>query len=253
MIRALLADDEKMSRTTLRRLLELYCPSVEIIGEAANAAETKMLAGELKPDLVFLDIAMPGKTGIELLRELEQVDFEVIFVTAHDRFVLQAMRLAAVDYLSKPVDEQELVQAVSQAEKRIRNKTAQTPIPAFLHNLQQHSTGQDMQLCVPGVRGFQVLRIRDIVFCEADNTYTILHLADQRKLIASRPLLDYESLLQDAYFVRIHKTYLINLHHLKEYQKGEGGIAVMSNGRQLDVSRRRKDQFISLVKQYFKY
>lgn len=252
MIKAIIADDEKMSRNTLRKLLEIYCPGVEVVAETENAAETQKQAALLNPDLVFLDIAMPGKSGIDLLKEMEEIPFEVIFVTAHDRFVLQAIRLAAVDYLSKPVDENELVRAVSNAEKQIRLKTKNTQLPAFLHNLQQQPA-QDMQLCVPGIRGFQIIRIRDIVFCEADNTYTILHLADQKKVMASRPLHDYELLLADTSFIRIHKSYLINVQHLKEYQKGEGGIAVMSNGRQLDVSRRKKEQFIGYIKQFFKY
>lgn len=252
MIKAIIADDEKMSRNTLRKLLEMYCPSVEIIAETGNAADTHRQIMELKPELVFLDIAMPGKSGIDMLKEIGDIDFEVIFVTAHDRFVLQAIRLSAVDYLSKPVDETELITAVSNATKRISQKEKNTQLPAFLHNMQQQP-GQDMQLCVPGIRGFQIIRIKDIVYCEADNTYTILHLTDSKKVMASRPLLDYESILHDASFVRIHKSYLINVQHLREYQKGEGGIAVMSNGKQLDVSRRKKEQFIGYVKQFFKY
>lgn len=252
MIKAIIADDEKMSRNTLRKLLELYCPGVEVIAETANATDTRNQIMLLSPDLVFLDIAMPGKSGIDMLKEMDDINFEVIFVTAHDRFVLQAIRLSAVDYLSKPVDENELVAAVSNAEKQIRQKTKNTQLPAFLHNMQQQP-GQEMQLCVPGIKGFQIIRIRDIVYCEADNTYTILHLTDNKKLMASRLLQDYELLLGDSSFIRIHKSYLINVQHLREYQKGEGGIAVMSNGKQLDVSRRKKEQFIGYIKQFFKY
>ena len=139
MIRAILIDDEKMSRLTLRKLLELYCPAVEIIAEAENTIEANVLTRELKPDLVFLDVAMPGKNGIDFLKEQEEINFEVIFVTAHDKYVLQAIRFAAVDYLQKPVEETLLVTAVSNAAKRIQQKSNSQHIETFLHNMKQQT------------------------------------------------------------------------------------------------------------------
>jgi two-component system, LytTR family, response regulator len=253
MIKALLVDDEKMSRLTLRKLLEMYSPSVEIIAEAENAAEAAVLAKELKPDLVFLDVAMPGKNGIDFLRELEEVNFEVIFVTAHDKYVLQAIRFAAVDYLQKPVEEKLLVNAIANATKRIQQKTNSHHIETFLHNMKQQAGQQPMQLCIPSIKGFQVVEISDIIYCEAENTYTNIHFKDGKKILASRPLMDYEIMLQDSLFFRTHKSFLINMKHIKEYLKGEGGFAVMSNGKTLEVSRRKKESFIKKMKEVFKY
>lgn len=253
MIKALLIDDEKMSRLTLRKLLEVYSPSVEIIAEAENAAEAAVLVKELKPDLVFLDVAMPGKNGIDFLKELEEINFEVIFVTAHDKYVLQAIRFAAVDYLQKPVEETLLVNAISNAAKRIQQKTNNQHIETFLHNIKQQAGQQPMQLCIPSIKGFQVVEISDIIYCEAENTYTNIHFKDGKKILASRPLMDYEMMLQDSLFFRTHKSLLINMKHIKEYLKGEGGFAVMSNGKTLEVSRRKKEAFINKMKEVFKY
>ncbi len=253
MIKAIIVDDEKMSRLTLRKLLEMYCPSVEIIAEAQNAAEAAVLARELKPDLIFLDVAMPGKNGIDFLKEQDEINFEVIFVTAHDKYVLQAIRFAAIDYLQKPVEEKLLVTAVSNAAKRIQQKSNSQHIETFLHNMKQQTSQQAMQLCIPSIKGFQVVELNDIVYCEAENTYTTIHFKDGKKTLASRPLMDYELMLQDNQFFRIHKSSLVNMKHIKEYQKGEGGFVTLSNGKQLEVSRRKKETFLAKMKEVFKY
>lgn len=253
MIKAILIDDEKLSRNTLRILLNRHCPEVEIIAECENADTARQQADLLKPDLIFLDIAMPGKNGIEFLQELSEINFEIIFVTAHDKYVLQAIRFAAVDYLSKPIEEEQLLTAVTNAAKRIQLKSINRNIEIFLSNMQQKTLQQEMQLCIPGIKGFQVVQINDIIYCEAENTYTSIHLKDNKKILASRPLIDYETILQDTTFVRIHKSWLINMKHIKEYQKGEGGFVIMSNGKELEVSRRKKEAFIRTMKETFKY
>ena len=253
MIKSIIVDDEKLSRNTLKKLLELHCPEVEVVAECQDAGSASLQVSLVKPELVFLDVAMPGKNGIDFLKELDEINFEVIFVTAHDKYILQAIRFAAVDYLSKPVEEQQLIIAVANAGKRILSKSRQQNVPAFLHNMQQNSQRQEMQLCVPSIKGFQVIKISDIIYCEANNTYTNIYLQNNQKLMVTRPLLDYETLLQDSSFVRIHKSWLINMKHLKEYQKGEGGVAIMSNGKQLDVSRRKKEYFVTYMKEHFKY
>jgi two-component system, LytTR family, response regulator len=253
MINAIIVDDEKMSRLTLRKLLEMYCPSVEVIAEAQNTAEATVLTRELKPDLVFLDVAMPGKNGIDFLKEQEEICFEVIFVTAHDKYVLQAIRFAAVDYLQKPVEEKLLATAVSNAAKRIQQKSNSQHIETFLHNMKQQTGQQPMQLCIPSIKGFQVVELSDIIYCEAENTYTNIHFKDGKRILASRTLMDYELLLTDSFFYRIHKSYLVNMKHIKEYQKGEGGFVVTSNNKELEVSRRKKEGFVAKMKEVFKY
>lgn len=252
-MKAILVDDEKMSRQTLRKLLELYCPTVTVVAECENVAEAREKTSALKPELVFLDVAMPGKNGIDFLKELDEIPFEVIFVTAHDKYVLQAIRFAAVDYLQKPVAELQLIAAVSNATKRIHLKSANQQIETFLHNIKNQKGHQEMQLCIPSMKGFQVVEISDIIYCEAENTYTMIHFKDGSKVLASRPLMDYELLLQDTSFFRTHKSFLVNLKHIREYQKGEGGMIVLSNGKNIEVSRRKKESFLVRMKELFKY
>ena len=196
---------------------------------------------------------MPGKSGLDMLKEIAEINFNIIFVTAFHEYTIQAIRFSAIDYLLKPVDKNELIQAVERAKAKISSIENPAPVQTFLHNIQTAQSQQEMQLCVPGIKGFQIIKIKDIIYCEAENTYTTIFLQNNQKLLASRPLIDYETLLQDTSFVRIHKSYLINMQHLKEYLKGEGGSAVMSNGKELEVSRRKKEYFVNYMKQFFKF
>lgn len=253
MIKTIIVDDEFVSRNVLKKLLDINCPDIEVICECTNAEEAKTEIGRLQPQLVFLDISMPGKSGLDMLKEIDDINFSIIFVTAFHEYTIQAIRFSAIDYLLKPVEKNELIEAVGRVKIKIANSENHSPVEAFLHNIQAAQSQQEMQLCVPGIKGFQIIKIKDIIYCEAENTYTTIFLNNSQKLLASRPLIDYESLLQDASFVRIHKSYLINMQHLKEYLKGEGGSAVMSNGKELEVSRRKKEYFVNYMKQFFKF
>jgi two-component system, LytTR family, response regulator len=253
MIKTLIVDDEYVSRNVLKKLLAINCPEVEIVAECTNAAEGKAEIERQKPELVFLDISMPGKSGLDMLKEITAIDFGIIFVTAFHEYTIQAIRYSAIDYLLKPVDAKELTDAVDRVKIKIAASQPAPQLQTFLHNVNTMHAQREMQLCVPGIKGFQVIKVKDIIYCEAENTYTGIYLQNNQKLLASRPLIDYETLLQDSLFVRIHKSYLINMQHLKEYQKGEGGSVIMSNGKELEVSRRKKESFVHFLKQNFKY
>jgi two-component system, LytTR family, response regulator len=253
MIKTIIVDDEFVSRNVLKKLLDINCPDIEVICECTNAEDAKREIKQLQPQLVFLDISMPGKSGLDMLKEIPDINFEIIFVTAFHEYTIQAIRFSAIDYLLKPVDKNELVEALERVKKKIADAESHAPVQTFLHNMQTNQSQQEMQLCVPGIKGFQIIKIRDIIYCEAENTYTKIFLQDNQKLLASRPLIDYEMLLQDASFVRIHKSYLINMQHLKEYLKGEGGSVLMTNGKELEISRRKKEYFVNYMKQFFKY
>lgn len=253
MIKAIIIDDEFVSRNVLKKLINLHCANVEIVRECTDADEGRQAIEEIAPQLVFLDISMPGKSGLQMLRELPEIRFEVIFVTAFHEYTIQAIRYSAIDYLLKPVDRKELEDAVERATRKIEEAPEKVPVQAFLHNLMQVNNQQDMQLCVPGIKGFQIINIRDIIYCEADNTYTHIYMADGKKLISSRTLGDYENLLKSASYFRIHKSWLINLRHLKEYRRTDGGTAVMDNGRELEVSKRKREPFVAYLKNSFLY
>ena len=252
-MRAILVDDEPDGIRTLKKLLELNCPEVEIVATCSSAADAISKLEEAKPDLVFLDVRMPGGSGIDMLAELSEIDFEVIFVTAHDEYMLQALQFSAVDYLMKPVDEDLLKEAVQRVEERLKGKKNSRQGEILLHNINKVGYPLEMRLCLPTQKGFTIVKLEEIIYCEAQRSYTIFRLVNNKSIIISKPLFDYDKLLADTIFLRVHKSFLINLMHIKEYMRGEGGTVVMSDGMEVEISRRKKEQFLVKVKEFFKY
>jgi len=252
-MKAILVDDEPDGIRTLQKLLQRHCPDVKIEATCANAAIAKQQIETIKPDVVFLDIQMPGQTGLEMIAELTIKNFEIIFVTAHNEYILQALQYSAADYLLKPVDEDRLIEAVQRAEKRLKEGKKEELTETLLHNLSNKGNPTEMRLCLPTLKGFIILKLDEIIYCEAERSYTIFHLEANKSVIVSKPLLDYENLLNDAGFLRIHKSFLINLRHVKEYQRGEGGTVIMNNNSEIEVSRRKKEQFLLKIREIYKY
>ncbi len=252
-MKAILVDDEPDGIRTLKKMLERHCPDVNIVATCSNAATAKQQIKELNPDVLFLDIQMPGKSGLDLLTEIYEKDFEVIFVTAHNEYMLQALQYSAADYLLKPVDEDRLIDAVQRVEKKLEAGKKEERTKALLHNLAESGNPAAMRLCLPTLKGFIVLKLEEIIYCEAERSYTVFHLDGKKTVTVSKPLLEYDSLLKDTTFLRIHKSFLINLHHVKEYHRGEGGLVIMSDNAEIEISRRKKDQFLMKIKEVFKY
>jgi two-component system LytT family response regulator len=237
----------------------LNCPEVNVIGCCSNAEEAKEQIILLKPQLLFLDIAMPGKNGLDLLYDLAQITFEIIFITAHNNYMTQAFHFSAIDYLLKPVDEDLLIAAVQRVSKRLEKNTfpelkkdTQT-IETLLYNVQQRPDCEKMKLCIPSLKGFQVVEIENIIYCEANGNYTNFYFTNHATICASKPIHEYEQLLTDCNFVRTHKSFLINLQHIKEYIRGEGGSLILSNGKEVEVSRRKKDGLMVKMKSFYKF
>jgi two-component system, LytTR family, response regulator len=252
-LQTILVDDEPRGLNSMQKLLQLNCPDVNIVAACSSVDEAIEKINEWRPDLVFLDIAMPVKNGFDLLKELKEPHFEVIFVTAHNKFMIEAFHFSAIDYLLKPVEDDLLVDAVKRAKKRIAEKTGSKNIETFLHNVQQKQSPQNMKLCIPSLKGFQVVELDDILYAEASGNYTNFHFTKQHIVCTSKPIHEYEELLTDSGFVRIHKSYLVNLLHVKEYLRGEGGSVILSNNKEIEVARRKKDIFITKMKEFYKY
>jgi len=252
-MRAIIVDDEPDGIITLNKMLSLSCKQVEVVALCSDAEEGKLKIRELTPDLIFLDVQMPGKTGFELLAELDTDNMEVIFVTAHNQYMLQALQFSATDYLLKPIDEERLTEAIRRVEKRQHGKGGSQNVEALLYNLQKAGSPKEMKLCIPTFKGFAILKLEDIILCEAEKNYTIIHLKDKKNIIVSRPLLEYENILEGTTFLRIHRTFLINLQHVTEYHRGEGGVIIMSNGEEVEISRRKKDIFLTRIREIFRY
>jgi two-component system, LytTR family, response regulator len=252
-LKTILIDDEPRGISSMQKLLQINCPEINVIGSCTDADEAIEMVRHQHPDLIFLDIAMPVKNGFELLKELKGVSVEVIFVTAHNQFMIEAFHFSAIDYLLKPVEDNLLVDAVNRAKKRITEKSGSKNVETLLHNLKQKQSPAKMRLCIPSLKGFQVIELDDILYAESSGNYTNLYFANQKMVCTSKPMHEYETLLEDAGFVRIHKSILVNLLHVKEYLRGEGGSVILSNGHEVEVARRKKDLLIAKMKEYYKF
>jgi two-component system LytT family response regulator len=246
MIRSIIIDDEPDGRDALKMSIDKYCPEIEIVDLCASADDGIASVRQHHPDLVFLDVQMPHKSGFNLLEEIGEFDFEVIFVTAHDRYAIKAIKFSALDYLLKPVDIDELQKAVQKAGERMRRSGYQNHYTSLLRNVKNPS-GKIEKLAIPTFEGIVFERIDDIIFCEADGNYTKLIIKGKQPVLVSKHLKDFENMLSDSGFFRIHHTFLINLKHIKQYVKGEGGYVILEGDHSIDVSRRKKESFLQLL------
>ena len=259
-MKVVIVDDEANSRDTLRSLLVMCAPELEIAGEAKNAKEARNLVEEKNPELIFLDIQMPGEDGFEFLLSFSHPTFKVIFTTAHHQYAAKAFRFSAVDYLLKPIDPDELIQAIQKAKE---NKyPVQPPQVELLHRHYQmfketdgintpRKPAGDMKLALALQEGIFFILLKDIIWCESLGAYTKFHIVNQRSIVVSKVLKEYEEVLEEFYFFRTHKSSLINLEHIKKYVRGEGGQVWMNDGTEIEVSRRRKEELMEILSQIF--
>jgi len=252
-MKTILVDDEGRALSSLETILNKWCPEVEIIAKCQNAFDAQKKISTLMPQLVFLDIDMPGKSGFDLLREFPEPAFEVIFITAFNDFMMQAFRFSAIDYLLKPIDVSILRDAVRRASYRIRNHITNLPLHTLMSNIRSVDNKNQLKLCIHSTKGFDVVSLDEIIYCSSDSNYTNFYFTNRKSICSSKPLHDYEDLLKKQRFFRIHKSYLVNLDHIDRYVKGEGGILVMKNGTELEVSRRRKAHLLNQFKDSFKF
>ena len=246
-LKAMLVDDEKHCIETLRYELQLHCPQVEIVDSASSGPEGIIKIKDHQPDLLFLDIEMPGMSGFEMLRSLEEVDFAVIFVTAYDQYALQAFRFAAADYLLKPVIGEQLVQAVSRV--NTRNTTvsdSRLQLEALLYNLKEGM--KSPRIALPSGRGMDFVDAADIIYCKAESNYTHIILSNNRKYTIAKTLKDVELILESLNFFRVHQSYLINFGFMQRYLRDDGGYVVMSDGKHIPIAKRRKEEFTQRMK-----
>lgn len=246
MLRAIIVDDEPKSCDTLSAMVAEFLDDVEVVSIHHNVPDGIKAINALKPDIVFLDIEMNSETGFDLLQQMPKIDFEVIFTTAFEQYALKAIKFAALDYLLKPIDISELEEAVEKAKQKRKGKELNQGLEALMSNLKSTSSSQH-QIALPTSDGLLFVHVSEIIYCQADGPYTYFFMKDGSKITVSKNLKEYEELLEDHYFFRVHKSYLINLKEMKRYVKGDGGYVVMSNDREVDVSKRKKESFMSAL------
>ena len=246
MIKAIIIDDEPHGCKALKKALDQYCPEVEVLAICEDPELGIKAIQDQKPNLVFLDIQMPKMSGFDVLKQLAPINFEVIFVTSYDQYAIKAIKFSALDYLLKPLDVDDLMQAVKKAQKRMENTGQDYRYQSIINNVNQQS-GKIEKLAVPTLEGIEFFNISDIIYCQADRNYTNLILTNQRDHLISKNLKDFQILLSSSGFCRVHNSYLINMAHVKKYFKGEGGYVLLTDNHHVDVSRRRKEAFIKML------
>ncbi|MEJ1240970.1 LytTR family DNA-binding domain-containing protein [Chryseolinea sp. T2] len=245
MLRAIIVDDELKSRESLKKMISTFCEGVDVLSLCQNVAEAKEACSQLKPDVVFLDVRMQGETGFDLLDQLGTVDFKIIFTTAFSEYALKAIKLSAIDYLLKPIDADELLEAVEKA-KLQKNNNALDRIQQLLQNTKV-SGSEKFKMALPTAEGLSFVEVRDIIYLKASGAYTEIFLNSGQKHLVSRHLKEYDETLSEQNFFRIHHSILVNIDLISSYVRGNGGYVVMTDGSTLDVSRRRKEAFLQRI------
>lgn len=243
-MKTVIVEDEQKSREMLAGFIKKNHPEIEIVGLASNVKEGVELIKSLKPSLVFLDISMPDGSGFDLLEQVSGQKFELIFATASDAHAIRAIKYSACDYLLKPIDIEELNVAIEKAKKRKSEALPGMENLQFLIEQLKRKDDDFQKITLPTGNAFEIVNLKDIIRCEADTSYTIFYLTDKRKLMVSAGLKHYEELLPEKDFIRVHHHHLINMQHVLRYLKVDGGYAVMSDGTQIEISRRKKDTFL---------
>jgi two-component system LytT family response regulator len=246
MITTLIIDDEADGRDALKSAIEKYCPEVDIKCICETPEEGILAIKNIKPDLVFLDIQMPQMSGFDVLQKVSPVTFEVIFVSAHDQYAIKAIKFSALDYLLKPVDVDDLMHALKKVKERLHNKSNVHQYQSVLNNIHYRSE-KIKKLAVPSLEGIDLFDTDDIIYCKAEGSYTTLFLKNRQSKLISRNLKDFENLLVESGFCRVHNSSLINVKHVQRYVKGEGGYVILTEDHHVDISRRKKDEFLKLL------
>jgi two-component system LytT family response regulator len=244
MINAVIIEDEKKSMEVLLALVKANCPEINIVGTANSVASGVELVKKESPNLIFLDIEMADGSGFDLLERVGNSNYDVIFTTASDAHALKAIKFSAIDYLLKPIDGDELKVACDKLKEKTPNDASLENLRFLLSNFKKPSE-QYSKITLPTGNAYEIVNVKDIIRCEADGSYTTFFLESKKKLLVSASLKHYEDLLPADDFIRVHHHHLINMNHVVRYLKTDGGYAVMSDGTQIEISRRKKEAFIA--------
>jgi len=244
-MKAFIVDDNTDSRRIIALLLKERFPMISIVGEANNVEDAVSFLSSNQIDLLFLDIQLRNGTGFDILESLESINFDVIFVTAHERFAIKAIRYNALDYILKPIDQEEFNIAVQRSLSK-KNISTSNKIDSLLQTIDR--AFKPKRLNLPTQHGFKIIALNEITRCESDSNYTNFYLENGSSILVSKTMKKFEPILLDNSFVRIHNSHIINIHSIQEYIKGRGGEVILSNGKRLAVSNGRKEALLRKLK-----
>nr|WP_319399721.1 LytTR family DNA-binding domain-containing protein [uncultured Carboxylicivirga sp.] len=245
LIKAIIVDDEPNNCLYLRKQLQKYCIQVEVCAMANNAAEGVQLIHQYQPDLVFLDIQMPGGNGFDLLESISERDFKVIFVTAYDQYAIKAIRYCAFDYLLKPINTIELQKAVDRVVAELKSHKKESKLQ--YETLQHNGAHSAKRIALPSAQRLLFVEVSDIIRCEAESNYTCIYLQSGAKEVVSKTLKEYEELLAEEGFIRVHQSHLVNVQMIQSYEKADGGYLLMKDASQVPISRLRKEKVMEVL------
>jgi two-component system LytT family response regulator len=246
MLKAILIDDEPECLRSLAFDIGQQCPGVEIVAQCDNGKEAIKAIHALTPDVLFLDIDMPFINGFDLLEMVPDVDFEVIFTTAHDKYAIQAFRISAVDYLLKPIDTDALKLAVEKVRLLRTKGSSSRQISFLIQQLKDLENNNVRKIALPTFDGLEFIHMDDILYCQSDGAYSNVFFTDGNKMYISKTLRYLEDALCNFHFFRVHNSYIVNLNHVSKYSKTDGGLLILSNGEKVRVSRSKKDELLGL-------
>lgn len=247
-VTAILIDDEIDSLETLQAELEAYCPDIEIVGTVQSAEDGIKQIKIQHPDVVFLDIEMPNMNGLDMLGTFDEINFDVIFVTAYDAFAVKAFEFNAVDYLLKPILKSKLVQAVDKVQKRKTHRMDRTNLDALINNISMQIGTGIRNIALPTAEGFEFVGLDDITHIKAESNYCWVHLENGARYLLAKTLKQMELLIQAPQFFRSHQSFIVNLNYAQRYVRGQGGYLIMQDGEQIPVSRAHKEELLNKLR-----
>ncbi len=239
-MKVLLIDDEANQRNAVKQLLRSFCPLVQSIEEASGVKSGLQGIRDVQPDLVFLDVEMGDGTGFDLMREIRNPDFQVVFITAHNKYAITAFQYSAIDYLLKPVDPAELKRAVDRAAVHVKNSSLQEQLQVLMQQL-SGIHNQDRKIVLKDIDNTYFIKVSDVLYCEAAGSYTRFYFTNQQPILVSRNLKEYEEVLEGLGFLRTHHSFLVNPEKIKLFDKTDGGMLMLEGGQSVPVSQRKKD------------
>jgi two-component system LytT family response regulator len=246
--KAFIVEDEVLNRDFLKNLLQEFCPQIELVGAAMTLEEAVTSIDTLAPQIVFMDIELQTATGFDVLQQVKDTGFEVIFTTAYDHYAIKAIKFSAIDYLLKPINFEELTKAVDKAIDSLKLKQKEDKLELLLKNIRR-SAGEDFSISLATSEGIEFIPLSQIIRLEAKGPYTTFFLKNGHHLMVCKNLKEYELLLTEHGFFRLHNSYMVNMKEVKKMVKADGGYAVMNDDAMIAISPRKKEEFMALMSQ----